>query len=382
MRRSSRLLVRQIASQTTHQNNIPAAITSKKRKNNEETSRSKAKLAKKESKKQSSVNHHHHHASDDLKTSPQTKKTKTSNKKEKKVKDNSSLHENNHPLRYQKWLGGHMSISGGLYNAAIDAHQTGAGAFGLFLRNQRQWDSKPLLDEAANQFQQVCKEMKFTPWQILPHGSYLMNCGSPNPDTLQKSRNALIDELKRCEKLGLMLYNFHPGSSRGEISRTECIQLIAESINIAHRATNKVITVIENMSNQKNVIGGSFEELAEIINRVDDKSRVGVCLDTCHTFAAGYDIASKKGYKKTMDEFDSVVGFQYLRAMHINDSKGELGCHLDRHENIGKGKIGLKAFKLIMNDSRLNNIPMILETPSRFEMNYNDEIKLLYSLCD
>lgn len=192
-----------------------------------------------------------------------------------------------HVVECKKLLGGHMSISGGIYNAAISATRQRCNAFGLFVRNQRQWNSKPLEDDAVDKFKQACHEMDFSPMHILPHGSYLINCGSPNAQTLQKSRQALIDELQRCEKLGLMLYNLHPGSSCGQLSRMECIQRIAESINIAHRATSRVIVVLENMSNQKNVIGGSFEDLAHIINLVHDHTRIGVCLDTCHTFAAG-----------------------------------------------------------------------------------------------
>ena len=198
---------------------------------------------------------------------------------------NKSIEE--HVKECNKLLGGHMSISGGLYNAAISATRQHCTAFGLFVRNQRQWNSKALQDDAIHTFKQTCQEMNFSPFHVLPHGSYLINCGSPNPQTLQKSREALIDELQRCEKLGLMLYNLHPGSSCGQISRMECIQRIAESINIAHRATNRVVVVLENMSNQKNVIGGSFQDLADIINLVHDHARIGVCLDTCHTFAAG-----------------------------------------------------------------------------------------------
>lgn len=209
-----------------------------------------------------------------------------------------------------------------------------------------------------------------------------MNCGSPDEETLSKSRVTLVDELKRCERLGLSLYNFHPGSTCGKITVEESIARIAESINQAHQETKYVVTVLENMSCQGNTIGGKFEELRDIIDQVQDKSRVGVCLDTCHAFAAGYDIASEKGFEKMMDEFETTVGLQYLQGVHLNDSKGELGCHLDRHENIGKGKIGVEAFRRVMRDPRFNGIPMILETPYVSENIYQKEIKQLYAMMN
>lgn len=263
----------------------------------------------------------------------------------------------------------------------FDAAKMGAKAFGLFLRSQRQWNCKPLTDETAQKFIKARKEHGFLPDHILPHGSYLLNCGAPNEETLAKSRNALIDELQRCEKLGLSMYNFHPGSSCGTITTEECIAKIAESINQAHKATKYVVTLVENMSCQGHTIGGDFRQLESIIDKVEDKSRVGVCLDTCHAFAAGYDIASDEGYAKMMDDFEKSVGLRYLKAVHLNDSKGKVGCHLDRHENIGKGFIGIEGFRRIMNDPRLDNMPMILETPWTSDNVNMKEIKLLYSLC-
>lgn len=280
----------------------------------------------------------------------------------------------------EKLVGAHVSIAGGLHNAVAEALAIGAKAFGLFLRSQRQWNSKPLEDKAADLFKEACAKANFSPHSILPHGIYLMNCGSPDEETLSKSRSTLVDELQRCEKLGLCLYNFHPGSTCGKITVEESIDRIAESINLAHKETKYVVTVLENMSCQGNTIGGKFEELRDIIDRVQDQSRVGVCLDTCHAFAAGYDIASEKGFSQMMEEFDTVIGLKYLRGVHLNDSKGEIGCHLDRHENIGKGKIGVEAFQRLMRDPRFNGVPMILETPCTSEDTYKKEIKKLYAM--
>lgn len=280
----------------------------------------------------------------------------------------------------EKLVGAHVSIAGGLHNAVAEALAIGAKAFGLFLRSQRQWNSKPLEDKAADLFKEACAKANFSPHSILPHGIYLMNCGSPDEETLSKSRSTLVDELQRCEKLGLCLYNFHPGSTCGKITVEESIDRIAESINLAHKETKYVVTVLENMSCQGNTIGGKFEELRDIIDRVQDQSRVGVCLDTCHAFAAGYDIASEKGFSQMMEEFDTVIGLKYLRGVHLNDSKGEIGCHLDRHENIGKGNIGVEAFQRLMRDPRFNGVPMILETPCTSEDTYKKEIKKLYAM--
>ncbi|KAK7113124.1 probable endonuclease 4 [Littorina saxatilis] len=293
-------------------------------------------------------------------------------------------HENGHGSNgctmtaSSKLVGAHCSIAGGLYKAVEEAVAMGGRAFALFLRSQRTWASKPLDPEAADKFKAACKEHGFPPHSILPHGSYLMNCGSPNPETLQKSRDALVEELKRCEALGLTLYNFHPGSTCGEISIPKSLDKIAESINLAHSQTKFVTAVIENMCCQGNTIGGRFEELKGIIDRVKDKARIGVCLDTCHAFAAGFDLSTKEGFEKFVSDFEDIVGFQYLKGMHLNDSKGSLGCHLDRHENIGKGQIGLDGFRRIMQDPRFDNIPMILETPLG---DYRGEIRTLNKLA-
>ncbi|KAL3877379.1 hypothetical protein ACJMK2_035097 [Sinanodonta woodiana] len=280
-----------------------------------------------------------------------------------------------------KFVGAHVSMSGGIYNAIYNAANMGAKSFALFLRSSRTWKSKPLDDVDAQKFKEACKEHGYPSHLILPHGSYLMNCGSPHSETLKKSRDALIDELQRCEKLGLSLYNFHPGSTCGQGTVEDCLDRIAESINIAHSQTKYVVTVIENMSCQGSTVGGKFTELAGIIARVKDKSRMGVCLDTCHAYAAGYDLSTEAGYNQMIRDFDRIVGFQYLKALHLNDSAGKLGCHLDRHENIGKGKIGKEGFRRVMNEPHFDNIPMILETPYTSDEIYSSEINLLESLC-
>ncbi|MBN3323749.1 APN1 lyase, partial [Atractosteus spatula] len=253
----------------------------------------------------------------------------------------------------------------GIWKAVEECVSLGGRSFAMFLGSQRSWQRPPLDEKAAARFREACSEHGVEPAFILPHGSYLMNCGSPKQDVCDKSRLLLVDELSRCAQLGLSMFNLHPGASLGDITTDQCIQRIAEAIDHAHRQVPAVMTVLENMSGQGSTVGGQFSELRGIIEQVRDKSRVGVCLDTCHAFAAGYDISAAGGIKKVLDEFDSVVGLSYLRALHLNDSKGKLGCHLDRHEDIGRGQIGLAAFRELVNEPRLDGIPMILETPGR-----------------
>ncbi|XP_053541170.1 probable endonuclease 4 isoform X2 [Ictalurus punctatus] len=275
----------------------------------------------------------------------------------------------------KKYIGAHVSIAGGIWKAVEASVDMGGHSFGLFLGSQRTWQ-RPALDQtAAVKFQQACTQHGFDPKQILPHGSYLMNCGSPKEDIFAKSQAMLVDELSRCSVLGLTQFNFHPGASMGS-SKEQCFERIAQAINHAHQQIPAVCTVLENMSGQGSTVGGQFNELKSIIDHVRDKTRVGVCLDTCHAFAAA------GGVKSVLDEFDQVVGLHYLRAVHLNDSKGKLGCHLDRHEDIGRGKIGISAFRNIVNEPRLDNIPLILETPGRPGFEYAEQIKLLYSLCE
>ncbi|KAG1943695.1 deoxyribonuclease IV [Pimephales promelas] len=264
----------------------------------------------------------------------------------------------------KKYIGAHVSVSGGIWKAVESSVTMGGHAFALFLGSQRSW-TRPALDPAAAvKFQIACAQHGFDPIHILPHGSYLMNCGSPKEDVFSKSKSMLVDELSRCSALGLSQFNFHPGASL-DSSPEKCMEKIAQAINHAHQQTPAVITVLENMSGQGSTVGGQFIELRSIIDRVRDKTRVGVCLDTCHAFAAGYDISPPGGVKNMLDEFDRVVGLHYLRAVHLNDSKGTLGSHLDRHEDIGRGQIGITAFREIVNEPRLDNIPLILETPGR-----------------
>ena len=275
-----------------------------------------------------------------------------------------------------KYIGAHVSASGGVEFAPINAHEIGANAFALFTKNQRQWVSKPLTEESISLFKENCEKYVFQPEYILPHDSYLINLGHPEEEGLQKSRAAFLDEMQRCEQLGLKLLNFHPGSSLNKVSVEDCLSLIAESINLALEKTKGVTAVIENTAGQGSNLGSEFWQLKYIIDRVNDKNRVGVCLDTCHTYTAGYDIVNE--YDKIFDEFDKEVGFNYLRGMHLNDSKKALGTHVDRHDSIGKGLIGKAFFERLMQDSRFDNIPLILETPD--ESKWKEEIAWLRSM--
>lgn len=275
-----------------------------------------------------------------------------------------------------KYIGAHVSASGGVEFAPINAHEIGANAFALFTKNQRQWVSKPLTEESISLFKENCEKYVFQPEYILPHDSYLINLGHPEEEGLQKSRAAFLDEMQRCEQLGLKLLNFHPGSSLNKVSVEDCLSLIAESINLALEKIKGVTAVIENTAGQGSNLGSEFWQLKYIIDRVNDKNRVGVCLDTCHTYTAGYDIVNE--YDKVFDEFDKEVGFNYLRGMHLNDSKKALGTHVDRHDSIGKGLIGKAFFERLMQDSRFDNIPLILETPD--ESKWKEEIAWLRSM--
>ncbi|MDY0197817.1 MAG: deoxyribonuclease IV [Tenuifilaceae bacterium] len=277
-----------------------------------------------------------------------------------------------------KFVGAHVSAAGGVENAPINAHEIGAKAFALFTKNQRQWISAPLTDQSIKRFKENCLKHGYKPEHILPHDSYLINLGHPEEDALKKSRDAFIDEIMRCEQLGLDRLNFHPGSSLGKVSDEQCLKTIAESVNIALRQTRGVIAVIENTSGQGSNLGYMFEHLAAIIDGVEDKSRVGVCIDTCHAFTAGYDIKTANGYQKTWEDFDRIVGFKYLKGMHLNDSKKELGSRVDRHDSIGEGFIGIEAFERIMNDNRFDGIPLILETTD--PVIWAKEIKMLYAM--
>jgi deoxyribonuclease-4 len=292
-----------------------------------------------------------------------------------------------------KFVGAHVSASGGVFNAIDNALEIGAKAFALFTKNQKRWDAKPFDAKTLDKWFKKLDDSGIKPKHILPHDSYLINLGHPEEAKLIKSRMAFIDELERCDVLGLDRLNFHPGSHLVKLTKKQkedkalvdeiekkCLDVIVESINIALDRTKNVCAVIENTAGQGSNLGYKFEHLAYIIDGVEDKSRIGVCIDTCHMFTAGYDIRTKEAYDKTWQEFEDIVGFKYLKGMHINDSKPPLGSRVDRHHSLGKGEIGLDAFRFIMNDSRMDDIPLVLETidPSIWK----DEIALLYSFID
>lgn len=277
-----------------------------------------------------------------------------------------------------KFVGAHVSADKGVSTAPVNAHNIGAKAFALFTRNPSRWQSKPISDKEALKFKDNCQELGFSPEHILPHDSYLINLGSPDEEGLAKSRAAFLDEMQRCEQLGLTMLNFHPGSHLKRIDPDACLDLIAESINIALDQTSGVKAVIENTAGQGSNLGFTFAQIGRIIAGVRDKERVGVCIDTCHTFAAGYNLATAEGYEEMWQEFDREIGLKYLSAMHVNDSKKGLGSRVDRHESLGKGMIGPDFFSFMMNDPRLDNIPLILETPDTAI--WPEEIAWLYSL--
>lgn len=275
----------------------------------------------------------------------------------------------------ENFIGAHVSISGGLEYAPVRARELGATGFALFTKNQRQWMAKPLTDREIDAFKAACREAGFAPAAILPHDSYLINLGHPEADGLAKSREAFIDEMRRCEQLGLDRLNFHPGSHLQKISEKESLDRIAESINLALAQTHGVTAVIENTAGQGSNLGYRFEQLRYIIDRVDDQSRVGVCIDTCHAFAAGYDLRTADACDRTFAQLDEIVGIRYLRGMHLNDAMKPLGSRIDRHAPLGDGEIGWECFRYIAHDARFSNIPLILETPD--ESRWPDEISRL-----
>ncbi|MDE5881102.1 MAG: deoxyribonuclease IV [Muribaculaceae bacterium] len=276
-----------------------------------------------------------------------------------------------------KYIGAHVSVAGGVSNAPVEAHAIGAKAFALFTGNSSRWVSKDISDKEVDLFKHNCELYGFTPEVILPHDNFLINLGSPDEKKLKLSRKSFLDEMRRCEQLGLTMLNFHPGSHLNEISEEECLDKIAESINITLDKTQGVTAVLENVAGQGSNVGHSFEQLAHIINKVEDKSRIGVCIDTCHAYSAGFDLATPELYDQTWKLFDEVIGFNYLRGMHLNDDKRKLGSRIDRHESIGKGTLGKAFFTRLMNDPRFDNIPLILETPD--ELIWAEEIAWLYS---
>lgn len=278
--------------------------------------------------------------------------------------------------KIMKRIGAHVSASGGVFNAPLNAMEIGAKAFAMFTKNQRQWAAKPLTNEEIKMFKDNMEKGGYLPENVLAHDSYLINIGHPNLENRQKSIDATIEELQRCDALGIAYLNIHPGTSLKEISDEECLDNIANSINIAFTKTKNTILVLENTAGQGSNVGYKFEHIRHIIDKVEDKSRIGACIDTCHSFAAGYNLKTKEGYEQFIAEFDKIVGLNYLKGMHINDSKSKFASRVDRHESLGKGEIGLEMFECLMNDNRIDEIPMILETivPEIWA----DEIKMLY----
>lgn len=276
-----------------------------------------------------------------------------------------------------KYIGAHVSVEGGVSNAPVEAHAIGAKAFALFTGSSSRWVSKEIPEKEVNLFKKNCEIYGYTPDVILPHDNFLINLGSPDSKKLALSRKSFLDEMRRCEQLGLKLLNFHPGSHLNEISEEECLDRIAESINITLNKTSGVTAVLENVAGQGSNVGHTFEQLAHIIEKVEDKSRIGVCIDTCHAYSAGFDLATPEGYDSTWKLFQDVIGFNYLKGMHLNDDKRKLGSRIDRHESIGKGTLGSEFFIRLMNDPRFDNIPLILETPD--DLIWAEEIAWLYN---
>lgn len=279
-----------------------------------------------------------------------------------------------------KYIGAHVSTEGGVSLAPARANEIGARAFALFTRNASRWRSKAITAKEVDLFKRACEEYGFLPRYILPHDSFLINLGSPDAEKLAMSREAFLDEFRRCEQLGLTMLNFHPGSHLGQMEPDACLDLIADSINLTLEQTQGVTAVIENTAGQGSNLGFEWEHIARIIDRVEDKERVGVCVDTAHTLAAGYDLATSDGYEKTWIDFDRTIGFSRLRAMHINDSKKPLASRVDRHAPIGTGHLGHSFFSRLMKDPRFDDIPLILETPD--ETAWASEIEWLYSQCE
>jgi len=279
-----------------------------------------------------------------------------------------------------KYVGAHTSAAGGVENAPLRAKEIGAKAFAFFTKNQRQWSAKPLTEKSITAFKSNLEKAGVSPKHVLPHDSYLINLGHPESEALEKSRHAFLDEMQRCEQLGLSLLNFHPGSHLKKIDEADCLQRIAESINWTLQQTQGVTAVIENTSGQGSNLGFRFEHLAAIIDGVEDKTRVGVCLDTCHTFTAGYDLRTPEDCEKTFAAFDALVGFQYLRGMHLNGSKAAFASRVDRHHSLTQGELGLDVFRFIMNHDAFDDIPMVLETIDATI--WPEEIQLLYSLVE
>jgi deoxyribonuclease-4 len=274
-----------------------------------------------------------------------------------------------------------MSIAGGMHTAIERAMSIGCTTIQVFVKNNNQWHGKPLEDEDVITYKELRAKSGIAP--VMAHDTYLINLCAKDKILLKKSRITFKDEFDRCERLGIDYLNFHPGSHMGQ-GESDGIELIAESLNLIHEQTKgyQVKSVLETTAGQGTSIGYKFEQLRAIIDLVEEKNRMAVCVDTCHAFAAGYDISTENGWEKTFSEFGDIIGFDRLVAFHVNDSKRECGSHVDRHEQIGKGKIGLEGFRLLMNDPRFIRIPKILETPKGADMKEDVEnMRILRSLC-
>lgn len=265
-----------------------------------------------------------------------------------------------------KYIGVHVSAAGGIAQAVLRAYKLNATAFSLFLKNPLRWHHPiPFSKETIRRFRKLCNKYNFSAEQIMPHSSYLINLGHPIKTQLEKYREAFIDEIKLCNQLGLRLLNFHPGNPLRQIDEETCLKRIAESVNIALDKTQNVTLVIENTAGQGSNLGFLFEHLAAIISNIEDKSRIGVCIDTCHAFAAGYNLSNQIEFERTFIKYDKIIGFNYLRGMHLNDAKSGFNSRIDRHHNLGLGNIGKSVFSWIMRDNRFNGIPLILETTNQ-----------------
>ncbi len=282
-------------------------------------------------------------------------------------------------------LGAHVSAAGGVNNAPTNAKQIGATAFALFTRNQRRWQSPPYAPETVTAFHTTLEASGYSRDVVLPHAGYLINLGSPDEEVREKSIGGLTDELSRTIALGLGMLNFHPGTSKGELDEKATCRRIAQGIDrvlqdVRDDRERPALLVLENTAGQGSNMGATFQQLAMIIEASTHPDRLAVCVDTCHAFAAGFDIRSEEGWNSLMDGVIATVGLQKLAGIHLNDSLGGLGSHKDRHQPIGKGEIGIEGFKAIMQDQRLDGLPLILETPE--EDNWAQEIELLRSLAE
>lgn len=276
-------------------------------------------------------------------------------------------------------VGAHISISGGVSKAVQRALDIGATTFQMFTANQKQWHGKPIDEDELNNWNSELKASGLK--QLMSHDSYLINLGSPKPELLAKSRTAFREEIKRCQLLGLSYMNFHPGTAT-EGSVEQCLDTIVESLLAERKHINGGCTrlLIETTAGQGNTVGWQFEEIGYLIEQTKDTLPIGVCIDTCHIFAAGYDIRTKTGWNAVLKEFDEKIGLKHLYAFHLNDSLKPFASRRDRHANLGDGEIGIECFEFLMTDKRTKHLPKYLETPNG-ETRWKDEIALLKGMA-